>query len=176
MRCRVLRFRCDFMFPLSDCHMKLSASYAMSVAVSFLTFSSQFGLTRFALLNFLAWYCRYLPGQGNQDCGMERARLELSLHSWIQIYVLTCHIIKFYANGLWCLTAHPHTHTHGLQSWHRRQHTLCAFCTVLESCWVWLTVFVLFACLFIRLKNENVRRGIRVSIVPSKCVCVCAER
>lgn len=107
MRCRVLRFRCDFMFPLSDCHMKLSASYAMSVAVSFLTFSSQFGLTRFALLNFLAWYCRYLPGQG-----MERARLELSLHSWIQIYVLTCHIIKFYANGLWCLTAHPPTHTH----------------------------------------------------------------
>lgn len=73
---------------------------------------------------------------------------------------------------------HTHTHTHGLQSWHRRQHTLCAFCTVLESCWVWLTVFVLFACLFIRLKNENVRRGIRVSIVPSNCVCVCvcAER
>lgn len=183
MHCRVLRFRCDFMFPLCDCHMKLSASYAMSVAVSFLTFSSQFGLTRFALLNFLAWYCRYLPGQG-----MERARLELSLHSWIQIYVLTCHIINFYANGLWCLTAHPPTHphtgahTHGLQCWHRRQHTLCAFCTVPESCWVWLTVFILFACLFIRLKNENVRQGIRVSIVPSvpsvcaECVCVCAER
>lgn len=43
-----------------------------------------------------------------------------SVHCWIQIYVLTCHIINFYAMGFWCLAGR--THTHGPGRKHRGQH------------------------------------------------------
>lgn len=125
------------------------------------TFSSQFALTRLALLNFLAWYCRYLP------CGAKLG----SAHSWIQIYVLTCHIINFYANGLWCLTGRAHTwpgqeapgtalYAHSAPSWSR------------ASRWVQPKLYIPFGCYFIRLKNENAfATGPLLCSIPLSIMC-----